>query len=261
MHPGSIPGEASKLFCGAILRLPALIGNLFDWGKANGTAMIDHEQARTHMVDCQIRPNDVTNFAVLDVFGSVPREEFVPARNRDLAYVDEDIAIHADAVGAYKRYLMEPMSMARLVQLADIRKDDIALDVGCGTGYSTAILSLLCSSVVAVECDETLALQASENLTALNYDNAVVVPGALETGYPSEGPYDVIFVGGAVDKLSNALIDQLKDGGRLVVVEGVGNSGSARLYTNNDGLVSGRSVFNCAVKPLPGFQMAESFEF
>lgn len=223
--------------------------------------MIDHDQARTNMVDCQIRPNDVTSFAVLDVFGSVPREEFVPARNRDLAYVDEDIAVHADSVGAYKRYLMEPMSMARLVQLADIHEDDIVLDVGCGTGYSTAILSLLSSSVVAVESDETLADQATENLTSLNYDNAVVVSGALEEGYPSEGPYDVIFVGGAVDAVSEPLMGQLKEGGRLVVVEGVGNSGSASLYLKSDGLVSGRSVFNCAVKPLPGFEMAEKFEF
>jgi len=223
--------------------------------------MIDHEQARINMVDCQIRPNDVTNFAVLNVFGSVPREEFVPARNRDLAYVDEDIAVHADAVGAHKRYLMEPMSMARMVQLAAVQKDDIVLDVGCGTGYSTAVLSMLCSSVVAVECDETLAAQAGEHLTELNYDNAVVVTGALEAGYPGEGPYDVIFIGGAVDTVSEALIAQLKDGGRLVVVEGHGNCGSACLYTNSGGQVSGRKVFNCAVKSLPGFELIESFEF
>ena len=223
--------------------------------------MIDHEQARINMVDCQIRPNDVTNFAVLEVFGSVPREEFVPARNRDLAYVDEDIAVHADVVGAYKRYLMEPMSMARLVQLAAIQKDDIVLDVGCGTGYSTAVLSMLCSSVVAVECDETLAAQAGEHLTELNYDNAVVVTGALEAGYPGEGPYDVIFIGGAIDIVSEELLSQLKDGGRLVTVEGHGNSGSACLYTNSGNQVSGRKAFNCAVKPLPGFESAESFEF
>lgn len=223
--------------------------------------MIDHEQARVNMVDCQIRPNDVTNFAVLEVFGSVPREEFVPARNRDLAYVDEDIAVHADVVGAYKRYLMEPMSMARLVQLAAIQKDDIVLDVGCGTGYSTAVLSMLCSSVVAVECDEKLAAQASEQLTALNYDNAVVVTGPLEAGYSNEGPYDVIFIGGAIDVVSEALLSQLKDGGRLVAVEGHGNSGSACLYTNSGSQVSGRKAFNCAVKPLPGFESANGFEF
>ena len=223
--------------------------------------MIDHEQARTNMVDCQIRPNDVTSYDVLRVFGSVPREEFVPARNRDLAYVDEDIAVHVDAVGAFKRYLMEPMSMARLVQLADIGKDDIVLDVGCGTGYSTAILSELCNSVVALECDETLAKQAEERLTLLNYDNAVVVTGALENGYAGEGPYDVIFIGGAIDEVPEALQSQLKEGGRLVAVVGLGNGGSAKLFTKKGGLVSGRSVFNCAVKPLPGFQREQVFEF
>lgn len=223
--------------------------------------MIDHEQARTKMVDCQIRTNDVTDFAVLRVFGTVPRQEFVPARNRDLAYVDEDIAVHVDAVGAFKRYLMEPMSMARLVQLAGVTKDDIVLDVGCGTGYSTAILSELCNSVVALECDETLAAQAEERLTSLNYDNVVVVAGPLENGYSGEGPYDVIFIGGAIDDIPEALQSQLKEGGRMVGVVGEGNGGSAYLYTKNGGLVSGRPVFNCAVKPLPGFQRKAVFEF
>ncbi len=221
--------------------------------------MINFEQARKNMVDCQIRPNNVTDLAVLAAFSAVPREEFVPTRNRELAYVDEDIAVHTDSVGAYKRYLMESMSMARLVELAGIEDDDIVLDIGSGTGYSTAVLSLLCNSVVALECDDVLAAQAEERLTELNYDNAVVVTGPLEKGYASEGPYDVIFVGGEVDFVPEALLSQLKDGGRLVVVEGLGNCGSARLYVKDGEVVSGRSVFNCAVKPLPGFQRAEEF--
>jgi protein-L-isoaspartate(D-aspartate) O-methyltransferase len=221
--------------------------------------MIDFQQARTTMMDCQIRPNNVTDFAVLTAFDTVPREEFVPARNRELAYIDEDIAVHADKVGAFRRYLMEPMSMAKLVELADIETDDIVLDIGCASGYSTAILSLLCNSVVALECDETLAAQAGERLTELDFDNAVVVNGALDEGYPGEGPYDVIFIGGAVDFLPEALFAQLKEGGRLVVVEGLGNAGVARLYVKSSGLTSGRSAFNCAAKPLPGFQAAEEF--
>ncbi len=266
MHPGSIPGEASIAFdifidigfCPGVGVLTGTCETL-RVDQRDGQVMINFEQSRTTMVDCQIRPNDVTNLAVLDAFGSVPREEFVPARNRELAYVDEDIAVHADSVGVFKRYLMEPMSMARLIQLADVGEDDIVLDVGSGPGYSSAVLSLLCNSVVALECDEVLAVQAQERLTELNYDNAVVVSGPLEKGYASEGPYDVIFVGGAVDYVPQALMAQLKDGGKLVVVEGLGNCGSARLYVKDGEIVSGRSVFNCAVKPLPGFQRAEEF--
>jgi protein-L-isoaspartate(D-aspartate) O-methyltransferase len=221
--------------------------------------MIDFQQARTNMVDCQIRPNNVTDLQVLKAFSTVPREEFVPARNRELAYVDEDIAVHADEVGAIDRYLMDPMSMAQLISLAGVEIDDIVLDIGCASGYSTAILSQLCNSVVALEVDETLARQAGERLTELDFDNAVVVGGPLESGYPDEGPYDVIFIGGAVDFVPETLFSQMKEGGRLVVVEGHGNAGVARLYVKNNGLASGRSSFNCAVKPLPGFQAEEVF--
>jgi len=223
--------------------------------------MIDYQQARINMVDCQLRPNSVDDMAVQNAFLSVPREEFVPARNRELAYIDEDIAVHADSVGAFKRYLMEPMSTARLIQLANVKKDDIVLDVGCATGYSTAVLSLLCGAVVALECDEALAKQAEERLIEFNYDNAVVVSGPLERGYPNEGPYDVIYIGGAVDWVPDTMVSQLKNDGTLVVVEGLGNAGVARLYRKSGDTVSGRSVFNCAVKPLPGFQKAEEFSF
>ncbi len=221
--------------------------------------MIDYLQARTTMVDCQLRPNGVTDLAVLEAFSTVPREEFVPSRSRALSYTDEDIAVQPDSTGHSARYLMAPMALAKLISLAGIEKDDIVLDIGCASGYSTALLSLLCNSVVALECDEDLARQAGEKLTELNYDNAVVVSGALEDGYASEGPYDIIFIGGAVDRVPEALFSQLKDGGRLAVVEGVGNAGVARLYTKNGDIASGRSGFNCAVKPLPGFQVAEEF--
>ena len=172
--------------------------------------MINFQHARMTMLDNQIRPNNVTDSAVLDAFSSVPREEFVPSRNRELAYVDEDIAVHADGVDVFSRYLLEPMSMARLIQLAGVEKGNIVLDVGCASGYSTAILSILCNSVVALECDETLAQQASERLAELHYDNVVVVAGPLEKGYDAEGPYDVIFIGGAVETLSQSLFSPVE---------------------------------------------------
>ena len=220
--------------------------------------MIDFEKARTTMVDCQIRPNDVTDHSIIEAFSSVPREKFVNAAQRPLAYIDEDLPLSADE---NERYLMETMTLAKLVQLAGISKDSIVLDIGCATGYSTAIISQLCNSVVALESDSHLAEQATNILVELGYDNAVVVNGPLQAGYAKEGPYDVIFIGGAVDELPENLVDQMKEGGRLVVVEGRGNAGISRLYIRENGKLNGRTAFNSAVMPLPGFEKKEEFVF
>jgi len=220
--------------------------------------MIDYEKARTNMVDCQIRPNDVTNHDIIQAFLAVPRENFVSAAQKPLAYIDEDLPLASiDST----RYLMEAMSMSKLIQLADIGRDDIVLDIGCATGYSSAVLSKLCTSVVAIESDGELAEQATQNLLELGCDNAVVAHAPLEKGLAGEGPYGVIFIGGAVDELPSGLTDQLKEGGRLVVVEGHGNAGVACLYTRDNGIIGRRLAFNCAVMPLPGFEKAAEFVF
>ena len=220
--------------------------------------MIDFEKARLNMVDCQIRPNDVTDHDIIAAFLHVPREKFVSAAQKPLAYIDEDLPVSSSGTD---RYLMETMSMSKLIQLAEIDEDNIVLDVGCATGYSTAVLSRLCNSVVAVETDETLAEQASQTLLELGYDNAVVVNSPMQNGFAKEGPYDVIFVGGAVETVPDQLADQLKEGGRMVVVEGTGNTGVARVYSKVDGYLSARTAFNCAVMPLPGFEAASGFVF
>ncbi|KXF77219.1 protein-L-isoaspartate O-methyltransferase [Paramesorhizobium deserti] len=222
----------------------------------------DFHDLRTKMVDNQIRTTDVTNIAVLDAFLAVPREEFVPSARRDLAYIDEDILVKpASPVGEAARYLMEPSPFAKLVQLAAIEPGDVVLDIGTGTGYSAAVLSRLASSIIAVESDSDLAAEATAKLSELGYDNVVIVTAPLTEGYPSEAPYDVIILEGAVDFVPDALFDQLKDGGRLVAVEGYGNAGVAKLYVKDDGITSGRRAFNLAVKPLPGFARAPQFEF
>jgi protein-L-isoaspartate(D-aspartate) O-methyltransferase len=138
---------------------------------------------------------------------------------------------------------------------------DVVLEVGCGTGYASAILSKLGSSVVAIESDATLATTATETLSRLGHDNVAVVVVDLEAGYAPEAPYDVIFVHGAVEFVPDALLAQLRDGGRLVVVEGYGNASQARLYIKESGRVSERNVFNTAIKPLPGFRKAKEFVF
>ncbi len=220
----------------------------------------DFEQLRIKMVDGQLRTTDVTNLPILEAFLSVPREAFVPARLKELAYIDEDVDI-TPPDGEARRFLMEPSPLAKLIQLADIETGDVVLDVGTGTGYAAAILSQLAGSVIALESDAALAAQASERLSELGCDNVAVVEGALVAGYPSEAPYDVILVAGAVDRVPDTLFEQMKDGGRLVTVEGHGNAGVARLYLKQGDHVSGRWAFNAAVKPLPGFQAEPAFEF
>lgn len=219
----------------------------------------DFSERRVKMVDGQVRTTDVTNAPLIEAMLTVPREAFVSAGQRDIAYIDEDIRI-GGANGA-GRYLMEPSPFAKLLQLAEIDASDSALDVGCGTGYASAVLSRLAKSVVALESDPALAESASSTLSTLGYDNVTVVQGPLAQGQAAKAPYNVIFFGGSVEEVPAALLDQLAEGGRLVAVEGQGNSGVARLFFKAGGVVTGRRAFNAAIKPLPGFERSHAFEF
>ncbi|AEH88402.1 protein-L-isoaspartate O-methyltransferase family protein [Mesorhizobium opportunistum] len=219
----------------------------------------DFSELRVKMVDGQVRTTDVTSAPLLDAMLSVPREDFVGAAQRELAYIDEDIRIATGAGGA--RYLMEASPLAKLMQLAEISAADSALDVGCGTGYASALLSRLAKSVVALESDPALAETARSTLSSLGCGNVTVVQGALAQGHPAKAPYNVIFIGGSIEKVPESLLDQLAEGGRLVAVEGQGNSGVARLFFKAGGVVTGRRAFNAAIKPLPGFEREHAFEF
>lgn len=221
----------------------------------------DFSERRVKMVDGQVRTTDVTDAAILSAMLSVPREAFVDSAQRELAYIDEDLRYGVTADSDQPRYLMEPSPFAKLAQLAEIGPRDFVLDVGSGTGYSAAVLSKRASSVIALESDPTLAATATSTLSSLGCDNVVVVSGPLAAGYASQAPYDVIFVGGSVEQVPDALLAQLKEGGRLVAVEGRGNAGVASVYLKADGNVTARRAFNAAVKPLPGFNRTREFEF
>lgn len=223
--------------------------------------MTDFAQARRTMIDRQVRTVDVTDPAILTALGTVPREAFAPPALRSIAYSDADIPIAGGASGEERRFLVEPAILAKLLQLAEIGEDDIALDIGCGTGYSSAVLSLLANSVVSVEVDPELAARATETLLELNIVNVAVVTGDLAGGYAPEGPYDVILMAGAVEEVPVALLDQLKDGGRLVTILGSGPSGIAMIAYRIDGEVSWRTAFNAPAPTIPGFAKTRVFQF
>jgi len=223
--------------------------------------MTDFAAARTKMVDSQLRTEDVTDHDVLAAMGAVPRENFVPARLKALAYVDDDLPLAEAGAGRPARSLVRAAPLAKLIQAADVQPSDIVLDVGCATGYSSAVLARLANSVVALEADPALAAEATETLMKLGSDNVAVVTGPLEAGYPSEGPYDVIFVGGAVETVPDALLAQLKESGRLVAVVGLGRAAVATLFTRTDHEIGSRPLFNAFVPPLPGFARPKAFVF
>jgi protein-L-isoaspartate(D-aspartate) O-methyltransferase len=217
--------------------------------------MTDFATARRQMVDCQLLPNRVTNPRLIEAMGAVPRETFLPRSLRGVAYVDEDLQV------APGRYVMEPMVFGRLLQEANIRKTDAVLDIGCATGYSAAVLARVASVVVAVEEDEETAARATEYLSQAAVENAAVITGPLNEGYPAQAPYDVIVLEGSVEEVPERILDQLGEGGRLVTVIAGRGFGKAVLYTRIEGVVGHRELFDAGVPPLPGFVRETGFVF
>lgn len=222
---------------------------------------VDFTQQRIKMVDGQLRTADVGDRRLLGAMMNVPRELFVPSRRRALSYIDEDLEVAPARDGEPARFLMEPATLGRMIQLADISSDDFVLDIGCATGYSSAVLSRLAGSVIALESDPDLARRAGETLSELGFDNVAVVEGPLARGCEEQAPFDVIIVNGAVDRVPDELIAQLRDGGRLVAVLGEGLAGRVTLHIREGEFVSSRTAFNAAVKPLVEFRREPSFEF
>jgi len=216
---------------------------------------MDFELARNNMVDSQIRPNKVTDTLVISALRSVPREKFVPDTKKGTAYLDRCLSVLPN------RFIMEPMVFARLVQLAGIQRTDVVLDVGCATGYSSAVLSKIASTVVALEENTELVNQATEVLHDIGVDNAAVVEGEMCEGLPKQGPYDVIVINGSVSRIPEGLRSQLSEGGRLVAVVREKGVGRATLMTRQGGAFGYRVAFDANIQPLPGFETEDAFAF
>jgi protein-L-isoaspartate(D-aspartate) O-methyltransferase len=221
--------------------------------------MIDFAQARRMMVEGQVRTSDVTDLALIDAMLAVPRERFVPEDQTELAYLDLDLPV-GRSPGRGSRRLLKPMVLAKLIQAAELQPQDVVLDVACATGYAAAVLARLAARVTALEEDAALAAIARRVLSDLTPGNAAVVIGPLTAGWPAGAPYDVILLEGATEIVPRSLFSQLRDGGRLLCVEGR-SPGKAMLYRSVAGDVTGRPIFDAAAPLLPGFVEPPAFVF
>jgi protein-L-isoaspartate(D-aspartate) O-methyltransferase len=223
--------------------------------------MIDFAEARRMMVEGQVRTYDVTDLRLLTAMLEVPRERFVPTDKQAVAYLDRDIAVQQGKPAGAVRYLLKPAVLARLIQAANIADDDHVLDVGCASGYSTAVLSRLAGSVVALEEDAKLAGVAKATLANLAAANVRVRTGALAEGVADQAPFDAILLNGSTGVVPATLIRQLKDGGCLVCVRGGPPMGKATIYRSESGHATGQPIFDAMAPPLPGFSKPAEFVF
>ena len=218
--------------------------------------------ARQKMIEGQLVPGNIMNEEIVAAMRELPRELFVPTALKGSAYVDQNLEVGRG------RYLLAPLLLARLLLLAEVKPDDTVLDIGCASGYSTAVLARLAYKVVAVEEQMELAEQARQLLSRMHINNAEVITGAMAPGYPSSGPYQAILVNGSVQVLPSSLTDQLAEGGRLVVVQnishvpgGVAGLGNVLLYRKTNGYLSHKTVFDASVPVLHGFEEKKQFVF
>ena len=217
---------------------------------------MDYAAARQNMVNCQILPNRVTNPYIVDGMLDLPREKFVPVELEEVAYLDGSLPLGSG------RFLMEPMLVARLLEVVAPDPDDVAMVVGCASGYLSALLAKIVSTVVAVESDKAFTLCAGETFKQLSIDNIVLVEGKLNDGYSKQCPYDVIVFDGAVTEIPDTIIEQLANGGRLAaVVIGTDGIGRAQMLSRHGDTISSRDMFEAGTPLLPGFMDEIKFSF
>lgn len=218
--------------------------------------MVDFERARAQMVESQVRVGGVTDAAILACMRAIPREEFVAAHRRNLAYIDDVQWLGDKGTG---RFMIAPAALARLLRLADVAPSDTVLDLGAATGYSTAVIAGLAGSVTGLEPDAALAADGAANLRALGLDNASIIAGDVNS--LGQARFDVIIVQGALDTVPEALLAALADGGRLVAVIQSGAVGLAQVFARSGGRVAARPGFNIVLPPLLVARTNEEFVF
>ena len=208
---------------------------------------------RTTMVDTQIRPADVTKFPIIDAMLQVRREVFVPDHLNETAYADAILDL------GHGRVILEPRTFAKMLDAVDIQGNELVLDIGCGLGYSSAVIGKFSEAVVSIEENEYMAAEAEAHLAAEGCLNVAVVQGSLAQGAAQHAPFDVIIVQGAVEHMPAALIEQLAEGGRIVVVFSQKGQGAVRVGYKTDGQMSWRFACNAFAPVLKGFVAERSF--
>lgn len=217
--------------------------------------MFDYAVSRSHMVESQIRTSDVTDMAVLKAFRAVSRERFIPKSKMALAYGDAHIQLDDN------RWLIRPRDFAKLVQAAEIQTDDVVLDIACGRGYSTAILSKIAETVVGLEDTDERVDAATRALENSDITNVAIVKGDLKVGASEHGPFNTIFVNGAVNEVPKSWTDQLANHGRLVCVIQKGVLGHGVVFKRSGDVIGSRIIFDATIPALPGFEAKPEFVF
>ena len=205
------------------------------------------------MVDTQVRPSDVTKFPIIEAMLHVPREHYLPAAQREVAYIGENIDLGGGRVA------LDPRTLAKLLDALDIQPTDTVMDLGCGLGYSTAVLARLAKSVTGIESDAGRAAQAQNNLAEAAVTNATVIAGPLTAGAQNSGPFDVIILQGAAVQVPAQILAQLKDGGRIGAIFAEGALGVVRIGHKSSGQVDWRFGFNAGAPVLAGFEAGTGF--
>jgi len=217
--------------------------------------MTDFATVREAMVDGQVRPSDVTLYPVIEAMLTIPREDYVPEALREVAYIGDHLLL------ADHRVALDARTMAKMLETLDIQPTELVLDVGAGLGLSAALIAHLCEAVIALEADEAMGKEAEALLANHGVDNAIVELGALNQGAPKHGPYDVIIIEGGVGEVPQALIDQLKSGGRMAAIFMDGALGRCMLGLKSDLGITWRWAFDAAAPVLPGFEKQTIFAF
>ncbi|WGH78929.1 protein-L-isoaspartate O-methyltransferase family protein [Jannaschia ovalis] len=205
------------------------------------------------MVDTQVRPSDVTKFPIIAAMLDVAREAFVPGAAKPVAYMDAPVPLGGG------REMLDARNFAKMLDALDIDRADQVLIIGGGLGYSAAVLARMADSVVMLEEDEAMAAEAEAALAADEVMNAAVLQGPLAEGAAKAGPFDVILVEGGVERIPDALTDQLKEGGRIAAIFMTGRLGETRLGRRIDGRMAWRFAFNATAPVLPGFEEQRGF--
>ena len=218
---------------------------------------MDFKIARKNMVENQIRANKVTSLNVINAFLDVPREKFVPDALQEISYVDEDIQLSRN------RFMMKPMILARLFQSLNLKGNENILHVGSNSGYGSAILSRMCSSVISLESDKKLFETSIHTFSNMGFDNVVPLHGSMENGVEKEAPFDIIFIEGSIETEPKSLFGQLNENGKLIAIIRPENIkiGKAKLFFKISNEIGLENLFDAQVSKLSIFKSKTKFLF